>query len=170
MRLIRRYAVILWLLAVAWPSATVGQVRPLPGFGAFPVDTSFRGPPATVDLSNVADDTRLKAILEGGIKNGPNFAGAFIIVEWGCGSPCRTLAIVDARSGKVFLPGLSTVKGFVYQRNSSLLVTEPLDEWKADLLAYPDWEPLVRKAYYFNWQSPYLIAVDSVVLDRSLIR
>ena len=34
----------------------------------------------------------------------PNFAGHFILATWGCGTDCTQLAIIDARSGKVFHP------------------------------------------------------------------
>lgn len=36
--------------------------------------------------------------------SGPNFAGHYVIVTWGCGSPCMMAAIVDLRSGRVFPP------------------------------------------------------------------
>ena len=45
--------------------------------------------------------TNLKeALAEGKI----NFAGKFIIAEWGCGSGCTQAAISDAQTGKVFFP------------------------------------------------------------------
>ena len=37
-------------------------------------------------------------------KPGPNFAGRYVIVMWGCGSPCLMAAIVDAKNGRVFPP------------------------------------------------------------------
>ncbi len=35
---------------------------------------------------------------------GPNFAGHYAIVRWGCGSPCDMIAIVDLKNGRVFPP------------------------------------------------------------------
>jgi hypothetical protein len=35
---------------------------------------------------------------------GPNFAGHYDIVTWGCGSPCLMAAIVDLRTGRIFPP------------------------------------------------------------------
>ncbi len=37
-------------------------------------------------------------------KEGPNFAGHYTVVFWGCGTACRELAIVDANTGKVVFP------------------------------------------------------------------
>jgi hypothetical protein len=42
-------------------------------------------------------------IREGG-KEGPNFAGHYTIIQWGCGAACVSYAIIDARSGEVFHP------------------------------------------------------------------
>lgn len=39
-----------------------------------------------------------------GAREAPNFAGHFTIVEWGCGGGCVQFAIVDARTGAVFMP------------------------------------------------------------------
>lgn len=45
--------------------------------------------------------TNLKeALAEGKI----NFAGKFIIAEWGCGSGCTQAAIIDTQTGNVFFP------------------------------------------------------------------
>lgn len=45
--------------------------------------------------------TNLKEALAAGKVN---FAGKFIIAEWGCGSGCTQAAIIDAQTGKVFFP------------------------------------------------------------------
>jgi len=39
-----------------------------------------------------------------GAKNGPNFAGHYTIVFWGCGAGCISMAIADANTGKVLHP------------------------------------------------------------------
>ena len=36
--------------------------------------------------------------------SGPNFAGHFTLVRFGCGAGCVTGAVVDARSGRVWFP------------------------------------------------------------------
>ncbi len=45
---------------------------------------------------------------------GPNFAGHFVIVRWGCGSPCLMAAIVDLRTGRVFPPPFHHGPGHSY--------------------------------------------------------
>ena len=41
---------------------------------------------------------------DGRQRPGPNFAGHFFIITWGCGSPCLMAAIVDATIGRVYPP------------------------------------------------------------------
>lgn len=43
-------------------------------------------------------------MLHRGAKEGPNFAGHYTIVGWGCGSSCLEFAIVDASTGRVYFP------------------------------------------------------------------
>ena len=40
---------------------------------------------------------------------GPNFAGHYFVVNWGCGSGCLMMVIVDATTGHVYPPPLSVV-------------------------------------------------------------
>ncbi len=42
--------------------------------------------------------------LRNAAKEGVNFAGHFIVANWGCGTNCSETAIIDARNGKVFFP------------------------------------------------------------------
>jgi hypothetical protein len=74
--------------------------------------------------------TNLKeALAEGNI----NFAGKFIIAEWGCGSGCTQAAIIDAKTGKVFFPDVlwQSISGSIsvgeherleYKKDSRLLI------------------------------------------------
>lgn len=32
----------------------------------------------------------------------PNFAGRYILTEWGCGAACRSGAVIDALTGKIY--------------------------------------------------------------------
>ena len=43
-------------------------------------------------------------VVEGGTENervGPNFAGRYVLVQWGCGSNCMEAALIDGRDGTV---------------------------------------------------------------------
>src|SRR5262245_36131587 len=74
-----------------------------PRFNEFPSGTAFRGKPVQVVL-NRAEERRFRTVIREGAKEGPNFAGHYTIVEWGCGTECIQAAVVDANSGKIFQP------------------------------------------------------------------
>jgi hypothetical protein len=40
-------------------------------------------------------------IRDGKEQPGANFAGHYIVIEWGCGVPCVMMVMVDARTGKI---------------------------------------------------------------------
>jgi hypothetical protein len=77
--------------------------------------------------------------LREGAKNGPNFAGHYTIVTWGCGTACEELGIIDALDGRVFFPRqlqpnayqsvTDQTPPFQYRIDSKLLVVagSPLD-------------------------------------------
>ena len=99
-----------------------------------------------------------------GAHAGPNFAGSFTLVIWGCGAGCVQAAIVDAATGAVTMPpelkdfGIpvgydfgSAKPGLDFQKNSSLLIaTGAIDE--ADTVA----------TYYYAWRNGKLVLLKSI--------
>jgi len=59
-------------------------------------------------------------------QNGVNFAGHYSFVYWGCGSPCTGCAIVDVKTGKVYL-GPDSELGYSFVKESKLLIVNPKD-------------------------------------------
>ncbi|MBI4479763.1 MAG: hypothetical protein HY651_07040 [Acidobacteria bacterium] len=41
---------------------------------------------------------------------GPNFAGHYFVITWGCGTGCLGIVVVDAITGRIFPPPLSIDK------------------------------------------------------------
>ena len=114
----------------------------VPKFEAFHEKSVWNKKPAQVDLTSDPEASRFRTVLTEGSKHGPNFAGHYTIVGWGCGTSCLNLALVDAKSGKVnFLTALGVLSemnvdpstdhdvgindeflGLRFRRDSSLLV------------------------------------------------
>jgi hypothetical protein len=44
--------------------------------------------------------------LREGASAGPNFAGRYTFVQWGCGTGCAQSGVIDAATGRVFFPPL----------------------------------------------------------------
>lgn len=75
-----------------------------PAFGRFKVGSRPEGRRAPVDLNSHPLARRYRTVLRAGARKGPNFAGHYTVVGWGCGSSCIQFAVVDARNGAVFFP------------------------------------------------------------------
>jgi hypothetical protein len=71
-----------------------------PKFAQYQVRTIFRGKPARAVIST-AKARQFKTRLREDSRLGPNFAGNYTVVFWGCGTGCAQIAIVNAISGKV---------------------------------------------------------------------
>lgn len=68
---------------------------------------------------------------------GPNFAGHYIIMEFGWGSPCILMAMVDAKTGQIYnspmadglqmswLDGGPWLSGLEFRVDSNLMIMRP---------------------------------------------
>lgn len=110
----------------------------VPEFGDFAVTAGaiFRGTPAVPRL-RTPGQRRYRTMIRQAAAKGPNFAGRYRIAEWGCGTACEQMAIIDTQYGDVFdgpfgiLPeaivdlGPSVERdktGLFYRLNSSLFI------------------------------------------------
>jgi hypothetical protein len=122
-------------------------------FADFATPESFHGRPAKPILATPGQRKFRTAIREAAAK-GPNFAGHYTIAEWGCGSGCMSIAVVDAVSGKVYpapfrilsMPlaegeGGHEYQGAVYQLKSRLLIADGCPE------------DTKCGAYYYEWSN-----------------
>jgi hypothetical protein len=82
--------------------ASISQEENPPRFDDFPVVEEFRGKPARVDLSSHPIARTFRTRLREGALKGPNFAGHYTLVSWGCGNECGQSLIIDLHTGKVY--------------------------------------------------------------------
>lgn len=73
----------------------------------------FKGTPAR-PLLDSKRGRLYRTVLRRGAKEGPNFAGRYTIVTWGSGHGVFSMAVVDAKSGKVYFPPFETVGNTAY--------------------------------------------------------
>jgi hypothetical protein len=105
---------------------------------------------APVDLNSSSLARRFRTVLRQGATEGPNFAGIYTVVGWGCGSSCVSFAIINNKTGKVIAPsGINSVSGV---------------ELHAD-----DFEPHTNSKYWglrFKLDSKLLIVVGAINEDE----
>lgn len=166
-----RFAGVLLALSCLVVSA-LAQRTPTPRFEDYPVTEMFTGTPAPPEIVTPEEHLYRTMIRQGVSKGwgvyrdgkaqrGPNFAGHYIGVEWGCGTGCRMMVFVDAETGKIQYPPLSFGhKGtdqivlpmlglgsaeIEFKANSRLLIMKACEPGPCELNA-PGF------AYYFLWQ------------------
>lgn len=88
------------------PLAHARPAPPAPDPAAYPATVAFHGKPAEPVL-NSRQARRFRTVIREGAKDGPNFAGHYTVVSWGCGLGSFSFAVVDAISGRVYLPPLA---------------------------------------------------------------
>ena len=131
----------------------------LPDFSQFRVtkEEMLKGKPAPVDLSSYKGAKSYKTKLKEGAKAGPNFAGHYTIISFGCGTQCQDNWLIDAKTGKILNRFSSTV-GTKQQLGSALLIINPPD-------------PDLKKAYEEHPDQPLLgemVTLYEVLKDGKL--
>ncbi len=142
----------------------------VPRYEDFPVTKIYKGKPAPPVLSSTEARTFRTRLKEGAAK-GPNFAGHYTIVGWGCGSSCQQLAVIDAQTGKVYfsktlpnavyamLPDTEEEPGLKYRLNSKLLV---LVGWPGE----GDQPDDLAGIFYYKWENNEFKLVHAVKKKR----
>ena len=79
----------------------LAQAAEAPRFDQFPSGPIFRGTPAPARPRTRAQ-LLYRTMIRDGAKQGPNFAGHLTVVQWGCGTGCIAIAMVDAKNGELY--------------------------------------------------------------------
>lgn len=86
-----------------------------PFFGDYAVTKEDRPAAAKLDLSSNPVARKYRTTLRLNVKKGPNFAGHYRVVIWGCGTSCVMFAVVNLKSGRVITPpGFGDVSGVFF--------------------------------------------------------
>ena len=100
--------------------------------------------------------------------SGPNFAGHYFVIRWGCGSNCLMMAVVDAKTGKVYDPPLSGTGTELYV-NMDMLGDREIDfKPESSLMVLRNACRIARSecgVYYFNWQNNKFTLLKRVLMD-----
>jgi hypothetical protein len=139
----------------------------MPRFEDYPARGTFTGPPAPVDLASAAGARRFRSALAEGARKGPNFAGRYTYVQWGCGSPCQSFAIIDARTGRVTFGPHSLSVGAAYRLDSELLIANPPEHWLESYGADAvDAVGGSASSLYYRWDGRRPVPLDSLAIGH----
>jgi hypothetical protein len=162
----KRISILSVLLACMMTlSASASFADNVPDFGQYPVKEIFKGTPAPIDLKSTPGASLFRTRLREGAKKGPNFAGKYTIIGWGCGTGCTVLAVVDATTGRVVFPKEIEPVFFVglpeghqltdkydikFQKDSRLLIIHGIPNQKTNV-----------GSYYYVWQDGHFELIFS---------
>jgi hypothetical protein len=127
--------------------------QPVPRFEDYPATESFAGTPAPVDLRSQPWARMYRSALRSDAAAGPNFAGAYTIARWGCGTQCLDWAVVDARTGRVHGNPFDSEGSLEFRRDSRLVVLNALQPGELP------WPGRTRPAY-FVWDGREMVRVQ----------
>jgi hypothetical protein len=118
-----------FILILSIFSVCFSQSNLLPQFEEYLTDSIYHGKISDPNFTTNKDAIKFKSTIKNNLKNakdknGINFAGHFIICEWGCGSPCQKNVIVDAKTGYIY-NGINTCWSYKSRPNSKLLIANP---------------------------------------------
>ena len=130
LRIYAQMMLVLRLLLASFAILSASAQNPaehLPRFEDYPVAEVFKGKPAPPVL-NTPEERKLEAVIGDGVNKGwgvfdgatgqefrrpgPNFAGHYVLLNFGCGSTdstCLGAPIIDAKTGRVYRPPIPVV-------------------------------------------------------------
>jgi len=115
---------------------TQGKSEP-PQFSDFAAGDLVAGAPVHPVLATKLQ-RKFKTVIVTEAAKGPNFAGSYRIVHWGCGSDCIVFVVADLKTGKVYDPPFESLllidfrqsgkealrKGLIYRQDSRMLIVD----------------------------------------------
>lgn len=127
-----------------------------PRFEDYVVLEKFSGNPAKPVLS-APEAREYKTRIREAARGGPDFAGHFTVARWGCGSGCVMGAIVDAKTGKVFMlpfliimgPGTGS-EAMTYKADSSLFIVNGSRGEEEEAIG----------PFYYRWDGKSLVLLN----------
>lgn len=125
-------------------------------FDQYKIDEIFTDKIAPLDLDSNYIARRFKTNINNSLKNGINFAGHYVVAEWGFTGIGSMLAVIDATNGKAY-PFLYVAKhNFEYRPDSNLLILNYLKRPQEIKEETSDWlcsqYMTDVRPYYFLWE------------------
>lgn len=164
--------ILLSLVLTLCIAVSISAQRGVPTFTQYSVPVA-KVRNINVDLKSNKYARNYRTNLRNAAKEGVNFAGHFVVANWGCGTNCSETAIIDARNGKVFFPEIlqgatfgfcelddSVDEPIQYKKNSRLFI---LNGFKSGDL---DKKNTKCGIYYFEWTGTSLRQIKLVEKKR----
>lgn len=137
------------------------QATRIPRYKDFPAEP-FSGKPAAPIITKDLEEFR--AAITEGVSAGPNFAGHYSLIRLSCGASCILFAIVNAKTGSIFVSNFSIAFGSNLQQEK-LREDEPL-QFKSNsalLVVVGSRNEKGEGVYFYKWSGERLILIHSAM-------
>ena len=121
-------------------------------FNDYSVLENNEKPSAPLNLKSHPRGLQFRTLITKEYKNGPNFAGHYTVVQWGCGTGCQNLVIVDNLTGNILKGEIGSSYGIEYKKDSRLLIAMDPVNW-LDNFGCAEEIPLNVNYKYYEMQS-----------------
>jgi hypothetical protein len=155
------------------------------GLKIYSVTDIFKGTPAPPLLSKPEEQgfrtvirdgvSKGYGVFQGAVENerpGPNFAGHYIVIQWGCGTDCEEMAIVDAQTGRIYQPPFGGKSPSVYfSVPIRTFLRRPEFHLNSRLMIVPDACPQGQSdcaTYYFVFENSRFRPIVAVPRDTRI--
>jgi hypothetical protein len=179
------------LLAAFQIARAQPKAKPLPKFEEYPVKEAFNSLPPHPPVLTTPDQSLFRTRIREGVEKGwgvwingewakeqnrpgPNFAGHYIIIVWGCGAGCIRMTMSDAETGAVYGPPVSAgglalpmlmfpnsagrAADMEYRRDSRLMIVRATPHWdRRDAVSY---------AFYFLWRDGHWTLLRRIPIEE----
>jgi hypothetical protein len=148
---------------IALASATLGSGAQKPVFSDFPTPVVAKKNPPAKPLLRTSIQRRFEAQIRSQAVLPPNFAGHYRIAEWGCGSSCVSIAVINLENGEVSdgpFKLLGYGRAYKYEGGSDALEYRV---WSRLLVARGCPEDKNCGTYYYEWKDGHFDRIRFVV-------
>ena len=146
-------------------TADLWKERRGPTFDDFRVEPNFAGPATPVDLSSYPQGRMYRTRLREAAGRPPDFAGHYVVAEWGYGTSCGVHKLIDLATGKIF-DAPTTGRGFLHRVDSALVIQDPPISGFAYQTA-SDLSPVVYRLWNGR-EFQQIYQEDCIVADKKL--
>jgi hypothetical protein len=99
-----------------------------PNLSSYLVAKPEQVPNPRLDISTSPAARRYRTVFRQQVQKGPNFAGHYRVVVWGCGSSCASFAVVNLKTGRVLdVEGAHSMSGVDFEVGDFLTGTDSED-------------------------------------------
>ena len=120
-------------------------------YSDYPVHKISTNKVPKIEYAGNPDARAFRTKLQDAVGHSANFAGSFRVISWGAGTMAERTALVDVKTGKVFLAPFTAALGIQYRLNSRLMLENDPTEVSSYIKDHEGVKPEWLRTTYWLW-------------------